>query len=125
MKNLFLLFVIISAFAECAAQKPAFLHNDLFFDNLKGAVEKVTEISYTVDSNGKVGAADSCCVSILGYDNKGYRTMDVSEDALGKVMNGQIYTKRYDNGKPREIQFMVDGRVVSTLIGTLTKDGHF
>ena len=85
------------------------LHNDLFFDNLKGSVEKVKEIPYSVDSNGKIGAADSCCVSILAFNKRGYRTMDVSEDALGKGMSGQLYMKRYDDGKPKEIQVVTNG----------------
>jgi hypothetical protein len=124
MQNFILLLVTASAFLQSTAQKSIRHHNDLFFDNLKGSIEKVKEIPYGVDSNGKIGAADSCCVSILAYDEKGYRTLDVSEDALGKAMNGQVYTKRYGNGKPKEIQFMANGRVVSTFLGTLTKDGN-
>ena len=35
--------------------------------------------------------------------------MDVSEDALGKGMSGQLYMKRYDDGKPKEIQVVTNG----------------
>ncbi len=125
MKKFILLLVTISAFLQSIAQKSEKLHNDLFFDNFKGSIEKVKEIPYSVDSNGKIGVADSCCVSILAYNKRGYRTMDVSEDALGKGMNGQVYIKRYYNGKAKEIHFMTNGKVVSTLLGTLTKDGNY
>jgi hypothetical protein len=125
MKKCILLLVTASAFLQGTAQKSMKLHNDLFFDNLKGSVEKVKEIPHSVDSNGKFGAADSCCVSILAYNKRGYRTMDVSEDALGNGMSGQVYIKRYDNGKPKEIQLMANGRVVSTLLATPTRDGNY
>jgi antitoxin component YwqK of YwqJK toxin-antitoxin module len=123
MQNFILLIVSASAFLQGAAQTPIRHHNDLFFDNLRGRIEEVKEIPYSVNSKGNTGAADSCCVSILAYDRNGYRTMDVSEDASGKGRGGQIYTKRYNNGKPKEIQFVKNGKVVSTLRGTLAKDG--
>jgi len=125
MKKFILLLVIASAFLQSTAQKSMKLHNDLFFDNLKGSIEKVKEIPFSVDSNGKIGAADSCCVSILAYNKKGYRTMDVSEDALGKGMSGQVYIKRYGDGKPKEIQFVTNGKVVNTLLATPTKGGNY
>lgn len=125
MKKLILFFMTASAFVGCTTQKSTRVHNDLFFDNLKGDVEQIKAIPYTVDSQGNIGTADSCCVSILAYDKKGYRTLDVSEDALGKGRAGQVYTKRYSNGKPKEIQFMANGKVVSTLVGTLSKDGNY
>ena len=125
MKKSLLLLATASAFLESPAQKFRAHHNDLFFDNLKGRVEIVKERPYSLDSNGKIGALDSCCVSILAYDVKGYRTLDVNEDALGSGMSGQVYTKRYNNGKAKEIQFMADGKIVSTLLGTLTKDGNY
>jgi hypothetical protein len=125
MKKLVCLLVTSPVFVVCAAQKLVLVQNDLFFDNLKGRVEKVTEIPYSVDSSGKISTPDSCCVSILAYDEKGYRTMETSEDILGKGMNGHFYTKRHTNGRAKEIQFMVNRRVVSTLSGTLTSDGHY
>jgi hypothetical protein len=125
MKKHILLFVTALAIVSCTEKKSAFINNDLFFDNLKGNVERVKEVPYAVDSDGKIGSADSCCISLLEYDSKGYRTLDLNQDAAGKVMNGQVYTKRYENGKVKEIQFMVNGKVVSTLSGSLNKSGNY
>jgi len=44
---------------------------------------------------------------------------------LAKGMSGQVYIKRYHNGKPKEIQFISNGKVASTLLGTPTKDGNY
>lgn len=125
MKKFISLLLTASAFLQGAAQQAATHHNDLYFDNLNGHVEKVTEMPYAVDRNDKIGAENSCCVSILAYDKRGYRTMDVSEDAFGKGRSGQVYTKRYANGHVKEIQFMANGKVVSTLVGTPTKEGDY
>ena len=125
MNRLVLYFMTVAAFVACSTPKSIRVYNDLFFDNVKGRVEEIKETPYQVDRNGTIGAADSCCVRILAYDRKGYRTLDVSEDAAGNGRAGQVYTSRYKNGKPKEIQFMANGKVVSTLVGTLRKDGHF
>lgn len=112
-------------FFNCTEKKQAVIHNDLFFDNLKGPVEKAEELPFTLDSAGKTGAMDSCCISILEYDNKGYRTKQVEQDRDKRIKSGQIYTGRFANGHVKEIKFMLDGIVVNTLSGTLTEDGRY
>ncbi len=125
MKKDILLFVTTLFIVGCNEKKSSSSNNDLFFDNLKSNVERVKEVSFTVDSGGKIGSADSCCISLLEYDSNGYRTADLNQDADGKVMNGQLYTKRYRDGKVKEIQFIVNGKVVSTLLGSLNKSGNY
>ncbi len=124
LKRFLLQLLLIVAVVTCVAQKPA-VHNDLFFDNFKGPVQSVKTIPYTVNENGQVGAVDSCCVSLLEYDNKGYRTLALDQDPRSKEMDGQVYSKRFGNGKVKEIQFRMNGKLVSTLLGTVDKKGNY
>ena len=125
MKKLLLPLIIAFIFFNCTEKKQAVIHNDLLFDNLKGPVEKAEELPFTLDSAGKTGALDSCCISVLEYDDKGYRTKQVYKDAGGREKSGQIYTGRFSNGHVKEIRFIVDGVVVNILSGTLTEDGRY
>jgi hypothetical protein len=112
-------------FFDCTEKKSAVVHNDLFFDNLKGLVETAEELPFTPDSTGNIGAMDSCCISMLEYDDKGFRTKQAEKDRNDRIINGQLYTSRYANGHVKEIRFIVDGKVVNILSGELTKDGRY
>jgi uncharacterized protein (DUF2147 family) len=112
-------------FSNCSEKRSAFIQNDLFFENLKDPVEKVEEIPFNVDSTGKPGDMDSCCISILEYDSKGYRTKQLYKTSNGRETTGQIYRSRFENGHVQELGFMVDGKLVSILKGTLTEDGNY
>lgn len=122
MKKL-LLPAVITIISGCS-QKVT-IHNDLFFDNLKGPVIKTEQIPFILDSVGKTSDMDSCCISVLEYDNKGFRTKQLDKDAGGNEKSGQIYTARFDNGHAKEIRFMADGKIVNILNGTLTKTGDY
>jgi hypothetical protein len=110
---------------SCSEKKPVSIHNDLFFDNLNGPVEKVEELPFTPDSTGNTGEMDSCCISILEYDEKGYRTVQAEKDRNERIKYGQIYASRYANGHVKEIRFIVDGNIVSILSSTLAADGSY
>jgi hypothetical protein len=125
MKKLLLTLLTALIFFNCTEKKPATAHNDLFFDNLNGPVEKAEELPFTPDSTGNTGGMDSCCISILEYDERGYRTMQAEKDRNEHIKNGQIYTSRHANGHVKEIRFIVDGNIVSVLSSTLTDDGNY
>lgn len=125
MKKLLLPVLTSLVSFNCSEEKPASIHNDLFFDNLNGQVEKVEELPFTTDSMGNTGEMDSCCISILEYDEKGYRTVQAEKDRNDHIKNGQIYTSRYANGHVKEIRFIVDGSIVSILSSTLADDGSY
>ena len=85
----------------------------------------VVETPYKIDSNGLTGEIDSCCITITEYDNKGYRSRQVNKDINGNENNGQTYVSRYKNGKPKEIRFTQNGKLINTLSGTLDKMGNY
>lgn len=72
-------------------------YSDLITENLKGNVESITESAYKVDSTGKVGDMDSCCVDVVIYDENGNATGYVSKDSKGSVKNESVFT-RHENG---------------------------
>ncbi len=122
MKSIFLLLML--AILSCnEIKKTAHLHNDLFFDNLAGEVKKVEEVPYIMDDTRKTSTADSCCITITEFDNMGYRTRQVNKDINGNEKNGQTYVSRFENGMPKEIKFTENGKLASTLTGTLDKMG--
>ena len=106
-------------------EKARIEYNDLFFDNLKGNIEKVEESAYTLDATGKVTSPDSCCKSIIQYDNRGYRIINSSVDIYGHEKNRQNYTSRFSNGIVKEIRFTENGRLTSILAGSLNKNGGY
>jgi len=114
----------ILLFFNCT-EKKSVVHNDLFFDNLKGSVEKAEELPFTPDSAGNTGVKDSCCISVLEYDEKGYRTKQVETDLNNRIKRGQIYSGRYANGHVKEIRFVVEGNTVNILSGTLDENGRY
>lgn len=101
------------------------VHNDLFFANLKGNIEKVEESAYILDPTGKVISPDSCCKSIILFDNKGYRISNSSVDIDGHEKSRQNYISRFSNGIVKEITFIENGKLTSILSGTLNKKGGY
>ena len=108
----------------CLSQKPAF-HTDLFFDHLGGPVQSVRTVPYTLNKEGQKAAPDSCCVTLLEYDSNGFRTKELSQDPVTNQMNGQVYTKRFPNGHAKEIEFRMNGKLISTLVSTLDEKGRY
>jgi len=124
--KLFPILLTMLAFFSCTETKEsATLHNDLYFDNLAGDVKKVEEVPYIIDDTGKTTTADSCCITITEYDNMGYRSRQVNKDIKGNEKNEQTYISRFKDGRPKEIQFTENGKLTSTLSGTLDKKGKY
>ena len=126
MKKLFLIMCVTLTIFSCSEKmKSSLIRNDLFFDNLNGEVKKTEVIPYTTESTGKADVIDSCCINILEYDNRGFRTRQVSTDIYGKEKNGQTYTRRHKNGRVKEIRSTENGKLSNILSGTLDKTGNY
>jgi len=72
-------------------------YSDLVNDNLKGDIQTIEETPYKVDSTGKIGDMDSCCISVLDYDANGNNVKYTSKDSKGTVKNESVYT-RHESG---------------------------
>lgn len=71
--------------------------HDLESENLKGDISSYQETSYKVDSLGNMGEADSCCASVVDYDENGNGLKNVSTDKNGTNSDESIMT-RHPNG---------------------------
>lgn len=96
--------------------------NDLFLDNLKGAVQQTVETPYQTDSTGKIGMMDSCCISIGNYDSTGNFNKYVSKDSKGNIKFEQSIS-RYDNGLFKEITNSANGKQSGRITIQLDKEG--
>lgn len=83
-------------------------------DNLKGEVQSIAETPFKVDSTGTIGAADSCCIEFIEYDNTGKIKKFTRKDSKGNISNEQSYTK-YDDGLFKEMVTTEKGKVVSRI----------
>ncbi len=124
-KSIWILLIALISFCCHQKEKARIEYNDLFFGNLKGNIEKVEESPYLLDLTGKVISPDSCCKSIIQYDNKGYKISSSGVDIDGHEKNRQNYTSRFSNGIAREITYIENGKVTSILSGTLTETGGY
>lgn len=102
MKRIVIILAGLSLLASCnnASDKSAekkVKYSDLANDNLKGNIESIEETPYQVDSAGKIGAMDSCCIDVTQYDENGNAVRFTSKDSKGKVKNESVFT-RHENG---------------------------
>jgi hypothetical protein len=95
MAGLFLLGACNNAGDKSAEKKVKY--SDLANENLKGDIESTEDTPYQVDSSGKAGAMDSCCISINMYDENGNAVKFISKDSKGNVKNESVFT-RHENG---------------------------
>lgn len=72
-------------------------YSDLVNDHLKGDIQSVEETPYKVDSTGKIGEMDSCCIQITGYDENGNAIKFTSKDSKGTLKNESVFA-RHENG---------------------------
>lgn len=72
-------------------------YSDLVNDHVKGNVQTVEDTPYQVDSTGKAGAMDSCCIDVTQYDENGNAVRFTSRDSKGTVKNESVFT-RHENG---------------------------
>lgn len=72
-------------------------YSDLANDNLKGDIKSIEETPYQVDSAGKMGAMDSCCIEVTDFDNNGNAIKFTSKNSKGAIKNESVFT-RHENG---------------------------
>lgn len=109
--------VLILAFIafSCNEKKEASTtHTDWMVDNLKGEVRKIVETPYKVDSTGKIGDMDSCCIDEIDYDSTGNIVKVTSKDSKGNISSEEAFTK-YENGLFKEIINTKNGKVASRI----------
>jgi hypothetical protein len=123
-KIIFFLSVIAISFSCNEKKQETPKNSDLNADNLKGKVEQTTTTDYQVDSTGKMGAQDSCCVETMKYDEKGYITDYISSDKSGANVNKQTYA-HYDNGAMKEVKISKNGKQTGIISIKIDKDGKY
>ncbi|HNR15736.1 MAG TPA: hypothetical protein PKG90_03620 [Chitinophagaceae bacterium] len=72
-------------------------YSDLVNERLNGDIQSVEETPYQVDSSGKIGNMDSCCIDLVEYDENGNAVRFTSKDSKGNVKNQSVYT-RHETG---------------------------
>lgn len=73
------------------------IYSDLVSENIKGDVSSMEETPYKVDSTGKMGDMDSCCISLTEYDENGNSIKQVSKDSKGTITSESVIM-RHPNG---------------------------
>lgn len=85
------------------------MYSDISQDMLKGDISSITETPYKVDSSGKAGEMDSCCVAVGMVDENGNYVKWTESDSKGKVTSVATY-ERYDNGMWKGASNTKDGK---------------
>lgn len=101
MRRSFILFAaglfIIACNNESSEPEKAMQVSDLATESLSGSIESYEETPYKVDSEGKMGDIDSCCIGFAHIDKNGNYTKWTEKDNKGKVTGETVY-ERFDNG---------------------------
>ncbi|HUZ57289.1 MAG TPA: hypothetical protein VMU83_00735 [Hanamia sp.] len=123
-KIIFLAVTGIIAFS-CNQKKQEYPKNaDVLADNLKGNVEQTVTTDYKVDSTGKIGEQDSCCVVTVKYDKKGYITKYSSINKVGTDSDEEAFT-HFDNGAMKGIKISKNGNLSLAFSIQIDKDGKY
>lgn len=125
MKKFSILSIAIVIAFSCNQKKQEVAKNaDILGDNLKGKVEQTTETDYKVDSSGKMGEQDSCCVVTEKYDEKGYLTQYTSDNKAGTEKMTTVYTHD-DNGAMKSAKGTKNGTADFSITTQIDKDGKY
>jgi hypothetical protein len=124
MKKIYFLLIaaLVLSCNESKKQEPP-KNTDWLADNLSGKVEQTTATTYKVDSTGKIGEQDSCCVVSTKYDEKGYSSAYSSVNKAGTEKNESTFTHD-ENGLFTGQTSTKNGKPSSSL-KVQSKDGKF
>lgn len=115
MKRIIFLSAVIAVSFSCNQKKQEYAKNaDVRADNLNGNVQQTVSTDYKVDSSGKMGEQDSCCVVTSKYDEKGYITEYGNDDKFGANKEVETFT-HYDNGAMKDLKDTKNGNPVSSI----------
>lgn len=101
MKNFFIFIAVLFVFACNSGNDKKtgtkVKYSDLANDNLKGDIQTIEETPFKVDSEGKIGDIDSCCIDVTYFDKNGNAVKFTSKDSKGTLKNESVFT-RHENG---------------------------
>lgn len=124
MKKIIFFLAFITVLCSCNEKKKSLAQNsDLLVDNLNGNVQQTLSKDYQVDSSGKIGEQDSCCIVVSKYDEKGYISEYDNNDKATPDKSSEKFTHD-ENGLMNEIKSFKDGNLNSR-ISVKTNEGKY
>lgn len=99
-------------------------YSDLANDLLKGDIESIEDTPFQVDSTGKIGAMDSCCIDVTQYDANGNAVKFTSKDSKGTVKSESVFT-RHGNGLWTGATDTKDGKPSGSMKVTVDDKGQY
>src|SRR3954468_10710050 len=125
MKTIFP-FLIIIALLSCKNnnQQQQAKNTDLIQQNLKGQVKQTIDTPFKVDSSGKTGAQDSCCVETQELNDSGYVTKYYTKDIKGNTKMDQTFIHN-PNGSLKEFTTMNDGKPSNHIVIAIDENGNY
>jgi len=129
MKRIVIIATGLFLLAACnnSGDKPAekkVKYSDIANDNLKGNIEAIEDTPYQVDSAGKMGSMDSCCIDVTQYDENGNAVKFISKDSKGTVKNESVFT-RHENGLWTGATDTKDGKPSGSMKVTVDDKGQY
>ena len=127
MKKIMIPCIAILVFAGCNDAEDLKLKpvpSDLFIEKLSGNVYLIEETPFQADSTGKIGEADTCCVSIWDYDNNGYVKI-FTQRAYGGGVKEENFYERYENGLWKSSKTLKKKLPGGTFETTIDKNGNY
>ncbi len=129
MKRIVIMLAGLSILAACnnsndkAAEKKV-KYSDLANEKLVGDIETIEDSPYQVDSTGKMGAMDSCCIDVTQYDGNGNAVKFTSKDSKGAVKSESVFT-RHENGLWTGAADTKDGKPSGGMKVTVDEKGQY
>jgi hypothetical protein len=99
-------------------------NSELIQQNYKGKVQRLEEVPYKVDSTGKIGEIDSCCIFVAELNEKGYTTRWYNKDKKG-VISFLRNLNRFDNGQFKEWNDTINGKKYRSMVLQIDNDGKY
>lgn len=99
-------------------------YSDLVNEQLKGNIESIEDSPYQVDSTGKIGAMDSCCIDVTQYDENGNSVKYSSKDSKGTVKRESVFS-RHENGLWTGSTDTKDGKPSGSMKVTVDDKGQY
>lgn len=127
MKKLLLLLISGTIILSCnndSKEAAVAKNSDWTAQNLKGMVQSMESTNYTPDSTGKIGAMDSCCISVDEFDKNGYISASTKKDSKGTETEKTVMT-HYEKGQMKSLVTTKNGKVFSGFNIDIDKDGKY
>lgn len=100
------------------------MYSDLANDHLKGNIETIEDTPYQVDSTGKIGSMDSCCIDVTQYDENGNSVKYISKDSQGKIKSESVFS-RHESGLWTGATDTKDGKPAGSMKVTVDDKGQY